>query len=291
MIQVALGAADILFGSLIAGSLAGLAVLGHLRAIGNRDDETKTLRRRLLGARRKLADAAELQAIADKKAQMLREVREQLRESRAECVRLQGKVDHLNVAVRAADEIVIEHFKWTFIDTELELWNEPPEVVAQFTPEKMTRRMLERTTLAQIHDLLAYAEGPLVDYAAALGFHAFPPDTEFNPNKLPDSFPKKVIDDIEDLPYVEPDLYRQDPRFATGESPRITAAESSRMTLTDSGGTSLVGHAGKPATDTLNPIEMEAMLKELDKAIDRLEAGEPPPVSERSAKPKTGGRK
>ena len=66
MIQVAFGAADILFGSLIAGSLAGLAVLGHLRAIGNREDENKTLRRRLSRARSKLADAAELQAIADK---------------------------------------------------------------------------------------------------------------------------------------------------------------------------------------------------------------------------------
>lgn len=291
MIQIALGAADILFGSLIAGSLAGLAVLGHLRAIGNRDDQNQTLRRRLSGARRKLADAAELQAIADKKAQMLREAREQLRESRAECDRLQGKVDHLNVAVRAADEIVIEHFKWTFIDTELELWNEPPEVVAQFTPEKMTRRMLERTTLAQIHDLLAYAEGPLVDYAAALGFHAFPPDTEFNPDRLPDGFPKKVIDDIEDLPYVEPDLYRQDPRFATGESPRITAAESARMTLPDSGVASPASREGNPATDTRNPIDIEVMLKELDEAIDRLQAGEPPPVSKRPTKPKTGGRK
>lgn len=291
MIQVAFGAADILFGSLIAGSLTGLAVLGHLRAIGNRDDQNQTLRRRLSGARRKLADAAELQAIADKKAQMLREVREQLRESRAECERLQGKVDHLNVAVRAADEIVIEHFKWTFIDTELELWNEPPEVVAQFTPEKMTRRMLERTTLAQIHDLLAYAEGPLVDYAAALGFHAFPPDTEFNPEKLPDGFPKKVIDDIEDLPYVEPDLYRQDPRFATGESSRITAAETARMTLPHSSGASLAKTDHPHEFIPTDPDAFFEMLHELDEAIDRLNTEEPQPKKSRPAKPKTGGRK
>ncbi len=291
MIQVALGAADILFGSLIAGSLAGLAALGHLRAVGNRDDENKTLRRRLSGARRKLADAAELQAIADKKAQMLREAREQLRESRAECERLQGKVDHLNVAVRAADEIVIEHFKWTFIEDELELWNEPPEVVAQFTPEKMTRRMLERTTLAQIHDLLAYAEGPLVDFAAALGFHRFPPDTEFNPDKLPDGFPKKVIDDIEKLPYVLPEDHRRNPEFATGESPRITAAESARMALPDSKSAS---HPGD-ATLLANGFTRAELMADFDAMWDRGHAEQakdgPPSLPPPTARPKSGGRK
>lgn len=291
MIQVAFGAADILFGSLIAGSLAGLAVLGHLRAVGNRDDENKTLRRRLSGARNKLADAAELQAIADKKAQMLREARDQLRESRIECERLQDKVDHLNVAVRAADEIVVEHFKWTFIETELELWNEPPEVVAQFTPEKMTRRMLERTTLAQIHDLLAYAEGPLVDYAAAIGFHAFPPDTEFNPDKLPDGFPKKVIDDIEDLPYVEPDLYRQDPRFATGESPRITAAETSRMMLPYSD----VASHPDDATLLANGYTRAELMADIEAMLNGGGTEQAdlrtPVIPTRTAKPKSRGRK
>lgn len=291
MIQVALGATDILFGFLIAGSLIGLAFVGHLWAIGNRDYENQTLRRRLSAARRKLAVAAELQAIADKKAQMQREAREQLRESRAECERLQDKVDHLNVAVRAADEIVQEHFTWTFIETELELWNEPAELVALFTPEKMTRRMLERTTLAQIHELLAYAEGPLVDYAAAYGFHAFPPDTEFNPDKLPDGFPKKVIDDIEDLPYVEPDLYRRDPRFATGESPRITAAESARMTLPDSSKAILTKAESERIKAEAQADAFFAMLVRSNEVSGRHSVAPPIPEWVLPAKPKPGGRK
>lgn len=291
MIQFALGAADILFGSLILGSLVGLALLGHFRAVDNRDDQNQTLRRRLSSARRKLADAAELQSVADKRVQMLREARKQLRESRAECDRLQGKVDHLNVAVRAADEIVIEHLKWTLIDCELELWNEPPEVVAQFTPEKMTRRMLERTTLAQIHDLLAYAEGPLVDFAAALGFHAFPPDTEFNPDKLPDGFPKKVIDAIEDLPYVLPEDHLKNPEFATGESPRITVAESARMTLPDSK-TAIHPDDAVFLANGFTRAELEAdflAMWERGQA-DQAENGRPssPPPT---ARPKSGGRK
>jgi hypothetical protein len=291
MIQIALGAADILFGFLIAGSLIGLAFVGHLWAIGNRDHENQTLRRRLSAARRKLAVEAELQAIADKKAQMLREAREQLRESRAECERLQGKVDHLNVAVRAADEIVVEHMKWTMIDTHLELWMEPPDVVAQFTPEKMTRRMLERTTLAQIHDLLAYAEGPLVDFAAALGFHAFPPDTEFNPDKLPNGFPKKVIDDIEDLRFILPEDHRLNPDFAAGPSPRITAAESAHMAPNN------LPNARPADSDQphiFDPNESQSFFEtnsELNKAFDRLKVGKSRPIQSRPAKPKSGGRK
>ncbi len=291
MIQVAFGAADILFGSLIAGSLAGLAVLGHLRAIGNREDENKTLRRRLSRARSKLADAAELQAIADKKDQMLREVREQLRESRAMAHQLEARASELFANNISRDEMVMELLASTDLE---ELTDDPHEyvrLVNTFTPEMMTRRTMERVTLAQLYDYIAHAEGPLVKYAEALGIRRFAPDTEFNPNKLPDGFPKKVIDDLESLPYRTPAWQQSNPELAAGESPRITAAESARMTLPDAGLASPAKTKGKPATDTSNPIDMEAMLKELDKAIDRLEAGEPPPVSERPAKPKTGGRK
>lgn len=291
MIQVAFGAADILFGSLIAGSLAGLAVLGHLRAIGNLDDENKTLRRRLSGARSKLADAAELQAIADKKAQMLREAREQLRESRALVHQLEQQNNDLRRSNASGDELVCEIL--SCLDLE-DLTDDPHEyvkLVNAFTPEMMTRRTMERVSLAQLYDYIAHAKGPLVEYAEALGIRQFPPDTEFNPNKLPDGFPKKIIEDLESLPYRTPAWHQSYPEYETGESPRITAAESARMTLPDSGVASPASREGKPAIDPSNPNDITAFLTELDEAIDRLQAGEPPPVSKRPAKPKTGGRK
>ena len=291
MIQVAFGAADILFCSLIAGSLAGLAVLGHLRAIGNRDDENKTLRRRLSRAHSRLADAAELQAIADKKAQMLREAREQLRESRALVNQLEAQTNQLLESNISRDEMVMELLASTDLE---ELTDDPHEyvrLVSAFTPEMMTRRTMERVSLAQLYDYIAHAEGPLVEYAETLGIRRFAPDTEFNPNKLPDGFPKKIIDDLESLPYRMPAWHQSNPEYATGESPRITAAETVRMTLPDSGVPSPSDTEGKPAIDPSDPNDITAFLAELDEAIDRLQAGEPPPVSARPAKPKTGGRK
>jgi len=173
VIEIALGAAEIAMLAATAVGSGFVVYALHRFAVETEKDRADGLERSLSRAKATLVDEHRRAVQAEKKAEKVNGLSNKLSISEAEVEALALQNDSLEREVNTYAFTLAEQLDDFGMNDVTEEWLPS---LAEFTEERLARRLLERITLAQVFDAVEYARGPVAPYAKAFGIGPFAND-------------------------------------------------------------------------------------------------------------------
>lgn len=196
MIEIVLGTAELIMLAATAVGSGFVVYALHRFAVESEKDRADTLARWLSCAKARLVEEHRRAVQAEKKAEKVNGLSNKLSFAEAEIDTLTLQNDNLEREVNTYADTLAEQLD------DFGMIHDPDDwlpSLAEFTDERLARRLLERITLAQVFDAVEYARGPVAPYAKAFGIGPFAND-HAPLSQLPPTVAAEIYPPLHDLP-------------------------------------------------------------------------------------------